>query len=95
MITTQFLNSVAEFVDGKVAKVVLNGTYEITSFEVKQILDSTLVLNYLVPVSEVSLITMVELKDVSNGVITSNVVNVPIETDTMMLQTIQVKEEIS
>jgi len=40
----------------------------------------------------VSLVTKIELKSVQNEVITSNDVNVPISSDTLMLQTITVKE---
>lgn len=92
MITTDFLHDVADYVDGRVAKVVLNGSYEVTEIEVKQVTDSTLALNYMVRVADVSLITLIELKDSSNNVISSNPVNVPIVSDTLILQTIEVKE---
>jgi hypothetical protein len=83
---------VAVYVDGHIDKVVLNGSYEITDFQVKQVTSSTLALNYMVRVADVSLITLIELKDSSNNVKTTNAVNVPIASDTMMLQTIEVKE---
>lgn len=92
MITARFLNEVASFVDTRVAKVVLNGTYEITNFDVKQVTDNTLALNYLVPVSDVSLITEIEVKDAQDNVISSNNVYVPITTDHMMIQAIEIKE---
>ncbi|MEF3309527.1 ketopantoate hydroxymethyltransferase [Paenibacillus sp. GYB004] len=92
MITAGFLHDVAGYVDNRIAKVVLNGSYEITNFEVKSVTDSMVAINYLVPVADVSLITQIELKDASNNVITSNPVHVPIASDTMMLQTILVKE---
>lgn len=92
MITSTFLHDVAVYVDDHIDKVVLNGSYEITDFEVKQVTGSTLALNYMVRVADVSLITLIELKDSSNNVKTSNVVNVPIASDTIMLQTIEVKE---
>lgn len=92
MITSKLLNSLAAFVDSRVAKVVLNGTYAITDFEVKAVTDNVLALNYIVPAADVSLITLIELKDAANNVLTSNAVNVPITVDHMMLQTITVKE---
>lgn len=92
MITSTFLHDVAVYVDDHIDKVVLNGSYEITDFEVKQVTDSTLALNYMVRVADVSLITLIELKDSSNNVKTTNAVNVPIASDTLMLQTIELKE---
>lgn len=92
MIAAGLLHDVAEYVNSRVAKVVINGTYTITDFDVKVVTDNVLALNYIVPVSDVSLITLVELRDASNNVLTSNPVNVPITTDHLMLQTIEVKE---
>jgi hypothetical protein len=92
MITSTFLHDVAVYVDDHIDKVVLNGSYEITDFEVKQVTGSTLALNYMVRVADVSLITLIELKDSSNNVKTTNAVNVPIASDTLMLQTIEIKE---
>ena len=92
MISEQFLHEIAEYVDERVAEVVLNGSYEITEFETKAVTDNTLAMRYVIPASEVSLVTKIELKSVQNEVITSNDVNVPISSDTLMLQTITVKE---
>jgi len=95
MIAQQFLNDVAGYVDSRVAKVVLNGSYEITQFEVKQVTDNTLALNYIIPAAEVSLVTLIELQDATGNVITSNNVHVPITADTLMLQNITVTEVTS
>lgn len=92
MITAEFLNEVANYVDSRVAKVVINGTYEITNFEVKQVTDNVLALKYLVPVADVSLITEIEVKDAQDNLISSNNVYVPITTDHIMIQAIEVKE---
>ncbi len=92
MIETSFLHDVAVYVDGRVAKVVINGSYTITSFKVKQVTDSTLALNYIVPVSAVQLITQIDLQDASGKVLTRNAVNVPISSDTLILQTILIEE---
>jgi hypothetical protein len=93
MIAQQFLHDVAEYVDSRVAKVMLNGSYEITQFEVKQVTDNILALNYIIPAAEVSLVTLIELQDAAGNVITTNNVNVPISSDTLMLQTITVRED--
>lgn len=92
MMDASFLYDVAEYVDSRVAKVVLNGTYVITDFEVKQVTDNVLALKYLVPASEVSLVTTIELKDAADNVISANDVNIPITTDHMMIQSITVME---
>ena len=92
MINASFLHDVARYVDGRVAKVVLNGTYVITNFEVKQVTGNVLALKYLVPAAEVSLITTIELKDAADNVISTNNVNIPITADHLMIQSITVKE---
>lgn len=95
MISTQFLEDIAKYVDSRIAKVVINGTYEITQFEVKQVTDSTLAMRYIVPASEVSVITMIELKDEDGNVISSNSVNIPITADQVMIQAIEVIEVVN
>jgi len=91
MIQPIFLNNVANFIHGRVAKVVINGTYEVSNFTVKHVTDNVLALNYLVPVQEVSLISLIELKDINDNLISANSVNVPITADHLMLQSITVK----
>lgn len=92
MITTGFLHVIAEIVDGKIAKVVINGTYEITDFEVKSVAGGKVALNYMVRAADVSNINLIEVKDSMNNVISSNSVDIPITTDHMMVQSIEVKE---
>ncbi|MCM3703361.1 ketopantoate hydroxymethyltransferase [Paenibacillus macerans] len=92
MIASNLLHDVTDYVNGRVAKVVINNSYTITDFEVKTVNEKVLILNYIVPVSEVSLITLVELKDAADNVLSSNAVNVPITADHLMLQTIEIKE---
>ncbi|MGN7381422.1 MULTISPECIES: ketopantoate hydroxymethyltransferase [unclassified Paenibacillus] len=92
MITTHLLNEVAKFTDSKIAKIVLNGTYEITSFTSKQAENNEVILNYMVPFGSVETITLIELKQADNRVLSSNQVYVPVTTDTIMVQTIEVKE---
>jgi len=95
MISEQFLHEIAEYVDERVAKVVLNGSYEITEFETKAVTDNTLAIRYVIPATEVSLVTKIELKSADDDLITSNDVHIPVSSDTLMLQTITMKEVVS
>lgn len=93
MIVQNYLNELAQYTDEKVAKVVLNGgVYEITTFQVKQITDSTLLMEYMVPVGAVNEITLIELKSASGAVVSSNNVYIPVTSDTIIKHTITVKE---
>jgi len=92
MINQSFLHDVAVYANDRINKVVINGSYVITEFTVKQVNGSTVALNYIVPVANVSLITLIELKDASNNIISSNNVNIPITADHLMLQTIEIRE---
>ncbi|MBJ6360886.1 ketopantoate hydroxymethyltransferase [Paenibacillus sp. GCM10012307] len=94
MINPSLLHDMAVILNARIAKVVLNGSYEITDFRVKQVTDSTVALNYFVPVSDVSLITRIELQDAAGIVLTSNDVHVPLAADQIMMQTVAVKEAI-
>lgn len=95
MMDATFLQDVALYVDSRVAKVVLNGSYVITNFEVKAVTDNILALNYIVPVAAVPVITQIDLVDANDALIASNSVNVPITSDTVMLQTIEIREVTS
>ncbi|GIQ70776.1 ketopantoate hydroxymethyltransferase [Xylanibacillus composti] len=92
MIEAQFLRDLASYVNSRIAKVIVNGSYEITNFTVKRVDDQTVVLNYIVPAAEVSLVTEIDLRDTADRVISSKPVHVPITTDHLMLQTLKVKE---
>lgn len=93
MITSTFKQEVAEFIDSKITKVVLNsGAYEITDFIVKSASDGVLSLNYFIPEGTVDTVTRIELKNAA-GTVSDNNVNLPIASDTLMIQTIFVKEE--
>jgi len=94
MIASSLLNELATYVNGRISKVVINGSYEITNFKVREVNDNVVALNYIVPVADVSLITSIEIEDTSGNVLTTNHVNIPIVADHLMLQTITVKEAI-
>lgn len=92
MISTEFLSNVADHVDGQIAKVVLNESYEITDFSIKETEQDLVNMQYVVPNGVVPTVVLIELKDVSDNVISSNEVYVPITADTIITQTIRVKE---
>jgi len=92
MIPQTILNEVAQMLDGKIKKVVINDVYEITNFEVKKVTESVIAINYMIPTSVISLVSLIELKDENDKILSSNAVHVPIAADHMMLQTISVKE---
>jgi len=95
MINQDFLHDVAVYINTRINKVVINGSYVITNFRVKQVSGSSVALNYIVPAASVSLITLIELKDAADKILSSNNVNIPITTDHLMLQTIEVREVTS
>ncbi|MBW7454663.1 ketopantoate hydroxymethyltransferase [Paenibacillus sepulcri] len=92
MITSHYLNEMATFTRGKVQKVVLNGSYEITGFQIKEVSEEELIMQYMVPNGSVAEITLLELKDSADQVISTNVVNVPITADSLLLHTIKLLE---
>lgn len=92
MISSMLLSEIANLVDNKIAKVVLNDTYEINTFEVKSVTGTTVGMQYIIPASAVSIVTKIELKNSANQVVSSNDVYIPITSDTLILQTIEVKE---
>lgn len=92
MIVNTFLNDVARFVDANISKVVLNDAVEIANFTVKEATGSTVGMQYIVPSADVSLVTKIDLRDANNNIKTTNNVYVPITTDTLLLQTVHVKE---
>ncbi|WP_018752164.1 hypothetical protein [Paenibacillus sanguinis] len=95
MITASFKQEVATYVNTRIAKVVLNESYEITEFEEKAVTDSTVALNYIVPAADVPVISLIELRDAAGNILTTNAVNVPVSSDTLMLQTVEVKEVVN
>ncbi|MCM3040736.1 ketopantoate hydroxymethyltransferase [Paenibacillus motobuensis] len=92
MIASTFLSDIANYTNGKIAKVVLNDTVEIPSFTIKEVSGAMIAMQYIVPAALVTTVNKIELKDRDNNVISSNNVYVPIATDTLLLQNIQVKE---
>jgi len=95
MIEQAYLTRHADIVRMDIAKVVLNGVYEITEFEQKAVTDSTVALNYIIPATAVSLVTTIEIKRADNSRISYKPVNLPVTSDTLMLETFEIEEVTS
>ena len=95
MIEQAYLTRIADVVQTDIAKVVLNGVYEIIEFEQKAVTDSTVALNYIIPASAVSLVTTIEIKRADNSRISYKPVNLPVTSDTLMLETFEIEEVTS
>lgn len=91
MIEQKVINDITKFIYSKIDKVVLNGNYQIKDFILKKITENVIVLHYLVPVADVPHITKIELVG-SDGVVSVNDVNIPIQADQRMIQEIEVEE---
>ncbi|MBE9913370.1 ketopantoate hydroxymethyltransferase [Paenibacillus donghaensis] len=94
MIEKSFLGDIATYTFNRIAKIVLNDTVEIKDFVIKEVTESTVGMQYIVPVKSTSLITKIDIKDSNNKLITSNNVYVPIYSDTLLLETINVREAL-
>ena len=92
MIASEFLHELANFTDAKIAKVVLNNSHEITSFTFKQVDDNIVALTYMIPGDLVSSVELIELRDNAEQIISSHSVYIPITADTIINQTLTVKE---
>ncbi|MBS4172133.1 ketopantoate hydroxymethyltransferase [Bacillus sp. FJAT-49736] len=92
MISTNFINDVSTYTSGKIAKVVINDTYEINNFKVKEAFNNTVSLQYIIESKFVETVTKIDLKDNQNKLISTNAVNIPIASDTLLLQNVSVRE---
>lgn len=92
MIQKSFLTEIANYTNGEIAKVVLNDTFQITDFVIKEVTETTVAMQYLIPVASLSLVTKIDLKDSANRVISTNDVYIPIASDTLILHTFAIRE---
>lgn len=92
MIESTLLAELANHVNTRIAKVVLNKTYEITEFTVKQVSKSVVNLEYMIPLGSVDSVSLIELRAADGTVLSSNDVYIPLTSDTIIKQPITVKE---
>ncbi|WP_067843573.1 hypothetical protein [Amphibacillus sediminis] len=93
MIKQAFLDDVANYINTRIKKIRLNDSYLIDQFVVKQVQQSTVTMEFLVPFGSVEVIDKIDLIDQENQVISTNSVTVPITSDTVILQSFEVKED--
>ncbi|GMX63207.1 hypothetical protein Elgi_00570 [Paenibacillus elgii] len=92
MIPTTFLSELAQFTNTQIAKVVLNGSYEINTFRIKKVEAGIVELEYMIPAGSVAEVTLIELKSSKGQVVSANEAYVPITSDTVIRHTVTVKE---
>ncbi|MFB0840948.1 ketopantoate hydroxymethyltransferase [Paenibacillus oleatilyticus] len=92
MIPTTFLNELAQYANTQIAKVVLNGSYEINTFRIKKVEAGTVELEYIIPAGSVAEVKLIELRSSAGKVVSSNTAYVPIISDTVIKHTMTVKE---
>ncbi|MBY0117842.1 ketopantoate hydroxymethyltransferase [Paenibacillus xylanexedens] len=91
MIDQGILNELAAHLNSRITKVVINGVYEITNFSEKAVTESTVAVNFLIPAADVSMVTLIEVKG-PNIRVSSKPVNLPVISDTLMLETFEIEE---
>ncbi|WP_458119782.1 ketopantoate hydroxymethyltransferase [Paenibacillus sp. Z6-24] len=91
MIQNSYLQEIASYTNQRIAKVTLNGEYEITQFRIKQVTDDLVELEYLIPAVDLSSVTRLELRSVSDEIISSSEVFIPVAADTVVKQYVEVK----
>ena len=92
-ITNNMLNQTATFAAGKIAKVRLNGSTVLTTFEVKSASNNVVTIEYNVfPTDSLTVVTKIELLDSSNNVLTSSGVYIPLVEGIKLKHTLLVTE---
>lgn len=92
MIPTSFQNDIASYVESQIAKVRINGTYDITDFTVKNVIGNKVDLVYMIPFGAVTEVHTMALLKVNDEVISTNDVYLPISSDTNISHTFTILE---
>lgn len=92
MIPVEFQNDVASFVESQIAKVQINGSYDITNFEVKNVVGNKVDMVYMIPFGSVTEVHSMALLKADNQVISTNDVYLPISSDTNISHTFTILE---
>lgn len=92
MIEQSFLSDIADYIDNRIHSVRLNDSVIFTKWTVKEAQDCCVSLEFMVPYGTVDSITKIEILDAESAVISTNNVNVPITSDTVILQAFEVEE---
>lgn len=92
-INSNLLNAVAAFSAGKIAKVVINDTVEITTFNTLSASGNTVTLSYAVLPSQVTEITNIKIEDADGNILVQSNLYVKIDDSTLFTHEIFVKQE--
>lgn len=94
-ITNDLLTDTANFVEGQIAKVIINGTVTINTFTTKQVTDSTVELEYEVTnAMGVNTITRIQICKADDTSLTDVTVYVPVVGSALINHKIEVKEGV-
>lgn len=91
MIQASYLTEIAQYTNSRIAKVTLNGQYNIEKFTIKQVEAQLVELEYLIPSADISSVTLLELRSSKNEIISSSEVFIPVAADTVVKQYVEVK----
>ncbi|WP_342505607.1 ketopantoate hydroxymethyltransferase [Sporosarcina sp. FSL K6-2383] len=92
MIPTAFQSDIASFVESQIAKVQINGTFDITNFIVKSVVGNKVNMSYEIPFGSVAEVKTMALLKAGDQVISINDVYLPISSDTNITHTFTILE---
>lgn len=92
MISSILLQEMAQHINRRIAKVVLNQSVEITDFQIKDVSEQEVLMEYIIPAGAAETVTLIELQDEAGTVLTTNPVYIPLTTDTLIKHPIAIKE---
>lgn len=93
MIEASLIQDVAAYVDGRIARVSLNGgAVLLTEFTLKRAAQGVVELRYYIPAEAVGTVHRIELQDAAGKTLSVNDVQIPITSDTLVLQSVTVEE---
>lgn len=92
MIPEAFRSDIAGFIESKIAKVQINGTYDITNFIVKSVVGNKLKMAYEIPFGAIDEVNTMALLKTNDEVISTNDVYLPITSDTNISHTFTILE---
>ncbi len=92
MIAASFQNEIATFIESQIAKVQINGTYDITDFTVKSVVNNKVNIAYMIPFAAVAEVHTMALIKANGDVIAHHEVYVPISSDTNITHTFTIME---
>lgn len=92
LIKQSFINDLARYIEQQITSVRLNNSYIINSFVVKEVQGCCVSMEILVKHGSIDTITVIDLLNEDGEVISTNDVVVPITSDTVILQSFEVRE---